>query len=413
MRIALCSPEPLGVGGIGTYTGNLARGLSELGHEVRVILPGAPGEQAAARGLTLQHIRVPERYRLPAFNRFFGLTTGFLPWAVKAADAVKRLHAQAPFDVLEVPEWMAGGLFLDDPRLPCIVTRLHTHLALVRRLNGLPMTLDAKLASYLEARALRRAQMVLANSHALADMLSRDYAWPREAIDVLHLGVDLARFKPRYHPELKARLGIPEHHVLALFVGRIEQRKGIDTLMEAFAIASEQVPTLHLAVIGKDTRTGPGETSLRAHLEKRLLAAGSSHRVAWLGPAEHEDLPDFYAGADFLVAPSRLEPFGLVYLEAMATGRPVIATNTGGVPEIVQHDRHGLLVNPEDPRGLAIALVTLASDPGLRRRLGFEGRLHVERHFENGVIAERTVECYQEAQRRRLHATMPTRRTCS
>jgi len=111
--------------------------------------------------------------------------------------------------VIEVPEWMGSGLFLDPRRLPPVVVRLHTHLTLVRHLNDLPMNLDARLAAFLEARALRGAAMILANSRALADRLSADYEVPRDAIDVLPLGVDLARFEVASHGELKSQLGLP------------------------------------------------------------------------------------------------------------------------------------------------------------------------------------------------------------
>lgn len=403
MRIALLSPEPLGVGGIGTYTLNLARGLRGLGHEVEVLLPASEAPAEATTPLA-----VPRRYRLPAFNRYWGVTMGMLPWAVEVARAVRRLHAERPFDVVEVPEWMAGGLFLGG--LPPVVARLHTHLALVRRLNGLPMTPDARLAAFLEARALGRAHLLVANSRSLADTLAEDYGLARSEIEVLPLGVDLERFKPGLAMDLKERLEIPAHHVLGLFAGRIERRKGIDTLIAAFTEAARQVPYLHLAVAGADTRTAPGGASLQGALAAELQQAGLADRVHWLGARPHAELPRLYAGSDFLVAPSRLEPFGLVYLEAMACARPVIGCRSGGVPEIVQEGRHGFLVRPEDPQDLARMLVRMASDGSMRRGMGLRAREHMETSFENRAIARRTAECYQRVLAGSPH-TLPRRRT--
>lgn len=405
MRIALLCPEALGVGGIGTYTQNLARGLRGLGHEVQVLLPAFAAADAETP------IPMPRSYRLPAFNRYWGLTLGMLPWAVEAARALRRLHAAAPFDVVEVPEWMAGGLFLGGTGLPPVVVRLHTHLALVRRLNGLPMNLDARLTAFLEAKALGHAALVLANSHALADEVAADYAFPRAAIEVLPLGVDLERFRPHLSADLKERLGVPITHVLGLFAGRIERRKGIDTLVAAFAIAGRRVPYLHLAIAGADTMTAAGGGSLRAALESELHQAGLADRVHWLGARPHAELPGLYAGSDFLVAPSRLEPFGLVYLEAMACARPVIGCRSGGVPEIVKEGQHGYLVRPEDPPDLARMLVELASDGPQRRRMGMRAREHVAASFENQAIAGRTVECYQRVIAQQLPHPLPSRRT--
>lgn len=407
MRVALLSPEPIGAGGIGTYTGNLARGLRSLGHDVTVILPAS--DLSDTEGAT--PIPVPAKYRLPAFNRYWGVTLGMLPWAIEAARAVRRLHAEEPLDVVEVPEWMAGALYLGGSGLPPVVVRLHTHLALVRRLNDLPMTLDARLASYLEARALGHAAMLLANSRALGDTLAADYAILPTAIEVLPLGVDLERFRPDAVSDLKASLGLPEGSVLGLFAGRLERRKGIDTLIAAFVEASREVPTLHLAIAGADTMTAPGGRSQRACLESDLRRAGLSERVHWLGARPHAELPALYAGSDFLVAPSRLEPFGLVYLEAMASARPVIGCRSGGVPEIVREGRHGFLVRPEDPQELAASLVRMASDGPRRRTMGQEAREHVSTSFENRAIARRTVECYQRAIAHRLPTPLPPRRT--
>lgn len=398
MRIGLLCPEPVGAGGIGSYTGTLARALSDAGHDVRVLLPVGPvpeGEGPSYHGLAF-----PGRYRLPAFNRAWGLCTALLPWARHAAEAVRALHAERAFDVVEVPEWMAGGLFLRPTKdLPALVVRLHTHLALVRRLNGLPMTADARLAASLEARAVRHASMVLANSAALADALAADYQIPRHTIDVLHLGVDVERFAPMPSAGLRQVLGLPEGAIVALFVGRIERRKGIDTLVEAFAAVSRQVPELHLAIAGRDTDTSPDGGSLRGWLEGLLETHACARRVHWLGPRDHRDLPELYAGCDFFVAPSRLEPFGLVYLEAMAAGKPVVGCAAGGVPEIVQDGMQGVLVPPEDPLALAGALRALAADPERRRSMGERARERAEA-FDHRALAAHTVSCYREAQAR-------------
>ncbi|MBO9541374.1 glycosyltransferase family 4 protein [bacterium] len=398
MRIGLLCPEPVGAGGIGTYTGTLARALADEGHDVRVLLPVAPVPEE--KGPCYHGLAFPSRYRLPAFNRAWGLSTALLPWARHAAEAVRALHAEHPFDVIEVPEWMAGGLFLKPGRtLPALVVRLHTHLALVRRLNDLPMTLDARLASSLEARALRHASMVLANSAALADAVSIDYRIPRKAIDVLHLGVDVERFSVQEAPALKRSLGLEPTETLALFVGRIERRKGADTLVEAFAAAAAKVSGLHLAVAGGDTMTAPDGTSLREHLASRLMATGYARRLHWLGPRDHRELPELYAGCDFFVAPSRLEPFGLVYLEAMAAGKPVIGCAAGGVPEIVQDGMQGVLVPPANAKALAEALVLLATDPKRRQAMGERARARALA-FDHRALASRTAACYLEARAR-------------
>lgn len=397
MRVGLVTPEPWGAGGIGSYTATTARGLAELQHQVEVLLPGVPGREAED-GFVVTRFPVPAPYRLPAFNRHWGLTTAMLPWARAVAGIVRRRHAEQPFEILEVPEWLAGALFLDDPLLPPILIRLHSHLGLVRRLNHLPMTPDARLACALEARALRRGALLLANSHALADELAHDYRVPRTSIEVLPLGVELERYQSPHEARLRERLELGADQVIGLFVGRIERRKGVELLVEAFAEVAARVPYLHLVLAGKDTHTDAGGTSLRTRLETRLRRAGLGARVSWLGPVDPTRLAELYAGADFLVAPSPVEPFGLVYLEAMAAGLPVIGCAAGGVPELVTHERQGLLVTPA-VMPLAEALIRLAGDPGLRLRLARQARVRAAA-FDHRVLAERTAEVYRRLRRR-------------
>lgn len=398
MRVALLTPEPAGVGGIGTYTEHLAEGLAGLGHEVHVFAPGSSPSSARGEGTVARYmLAMPERYELPFGNRYAGLTMRALPWMRESARALLAMHQQRPFDVVEVPEWMGGGLLLGSPPAPPLVVRLHSHLALVRRLNGLPMSPDALLASQLEGMAMRRAGMLLSNSMALADACAVDHRIPRGRIDVLHLGVDTERFHPGIPSTLKQDLGIPDHHLLLLYAGRLERRKGIDTLIEA--MRRLRMPYLHVAIAGSDTQTAPGGRSWVETLRSELGEDAS--RVHLLGPVGYDRMPTVYAGCDLFVAPSRMEPFGMVYLEAMACGKPVIGCRSGGVPEIVSSRRNGVLVEPGNAIELARTIQDLIMNPAARRWLAEQARRTVEERFSRERMAEQTVEAYREAIRRR------------
>lgn len=401
LRLALLCPEPVEgpTGGIGTYSAMLARGLSALGHRVHLVAPR--GEMPAgieAKGeLSLHRLEIPERARLPFGNRYWGLSLAAWPWIVEAGRAVRRIHASQALDLVEVPEWMAGAL-----RLPSgipIVIRHHTHAALVRKLNDRPATLDQRLRAMLEGLAMRRGSLLLANSRSLAEACCQDHHLPPSRIGVLRLGVDVERFRPGLVSEIRGTLGIPQDHVVMSFVGRLERRKGIDVLAEAFVRLATHVPYLHLLLAGADTQTLDG--SAWDAVCRLCHEAGVADRLHWLGPVPSEKLPEVYAASDALVAPSRMEPFGMVYLEAMAAGLPVIGTLAGGVPEIVMSERHGYLVLPGSVDSLAVAMMALATDDGRRRRMGREARRHVENHFDQRRIARLTVEAYMEAIRRR------------
>ena len=386
MKIGLLCPEPLGAGGIGTYTMTHALALAELGHEVWVGVRDRAPTQLSHPLIQVEAIAPPDPYRIPAFNGYWGLTLGLLPWAASVAQAVLK-H---PCDCYEVPEWLAGALLLGTSR-PLLI-RLHSHLALVRRLNQLPPSLDAKLSCRLERAAMTHARSILANSRALADELAKDYRIPRDRIEVLPLGIDLRRFQ--VSSGLNTSLGLSEEAVLALFVGRLERRKGIEDLFEAFFHAAPHHERLHLAIAGHDTDTGPFGISMQAHLAAMVSEAGLGERVHWLGNRASEHVPALYAGCDFLIAPSPFESFGLVYLEALASGRPVIACNTGGVPDLVQDGVEGLLIPAHAPERLAQSLMTLAGDADLRSRMGMAARQKASR-FDSRQIAAQAVHHYE------------------
>lgn len=401
LRVALLSPEPVEgpTGGIGTYSATLARGLAGLGHRVHLVAPRGelPAGIEAKGELSLHRLEVPERARLPFGNRHAGLTLACLPWIAEAARAVRRIHQSAPLDLVEVPEWMGGGLLL--PRGLPLVIRHHTHAAMVRRLNDRKASLDQKIRAALEGIAMRRGTLRLANSRALADSCCQDHRLDVGSIEVLHLGVDVERFRPGLVSRLRAERGIPHDHVVMVYVGRLERRKGIDVLAHAFAKVAQRLPYLHLVLAGSDTETLDG--SAWSTVQRIGREAGVLERMHGLGAVPSERLPEVYAAADALVAPSRMEPFGMVYLEAMASGLPVIGTLAGGVPEIVQADQHGFLVLPGSVESLSFAMTTLATDEARRRRMGREARRHVEACFDQQRVARRTAEAYAEAIRRR------------
>lgn len=401
LRLALLSPEPVEgpTGGIGTYSATLARALAALGHRVHLLAPRGelPAGIEAKGDLSMHRLELGPPARLPFGNRFWGLSLSCWPWIVEASRAVRRLHASQPLDLVEVPEWMGGALRL--PYQVPIVIRHHSHAALVRRLNERPASLDQRLRAALEGLAMRRGALRLANSRALAEACSMDHRLPLSKIGVLRLGVDVERFRPALPTRLRDALGIPAEHVVFCYVGRLERRKGVDVLAEAFARLAPRLPYLHLLLAGADTQTLDG--SAWDAVERIARQAGVQDRIHWLGALASECLPEVYAASDALVAPSRLEPFGMVYLEAMACGLPVIGTLAGGVPEIVLSERHGYLVLPGSVESLLVAMMALATDEGRRRRMGREARRHVESVFDQKRIARLTVEAYLEAIRRR------------
>lgn len=405
MRICLVTREypALGThGGIGTYTQNLVGGLAARGHDVTVIAraeePTPPFTEAVGGGrVQVEAITAAERWRLPAFNRHVGMTMRALPFAVEAARRFTELDQRRPFDVVEVPEYQGWGLGVALAATCATVVRLHTHTRLVRRLNDVPVDLDTRLASWLESLTIQSGDRVLANSAALAGQARRDFRVPSERLGVLPLGIDTERFAPQDPQWLRAKLGVGSDVPIVLYVGRLERRKGVETLIEAFGRLREARADARLVMAGFSTDTGPDRQGLLEVLRERALALGVADGVHFMGHVPYELLPRYYSGCDLFLAPSLYEPFGMIYLEAMACGKPVVGCDAGGVPEIIQHARNGFLVPPGDAAALGATLVELLQYPSWRDRVGEAARAHVLAHFSLGVIASRTEACYEEA----------------
>jgi glycosyltransferase involved in cell wall biosynthesis len=175
---------------------------------------------------------------------------------------------------------------------------------------------------------------------------------------------------------------------VVLFLANLRIRKGVMVLMDAFDRMATQCPTARLRIGG----AGP----LEAEVRRRVAASPVRDRIEMLGHVERADAPEVIRGGDIFCAPSYAEPFGLSALEAMACGRPVVATDAGGLRHLIDQDG-GRLVRPGDADALAVALRALLVDPGLRRRMGEHNRRVVEERFAWSRVVDRLEDAYAEA----------------
>jgi len=209
---------------------------------------------------------------------------------------------------------------------------------------------------------------------------------------VIHNGVALERFRPQEpSPALREQLGLADGDRVLAIVSRLTPWKGHRTLLEALPRVAAAHPTVRLLVVGEPAFWTSDYAEELAALAEAL---GLADRVLFLG--RREDVPELLALSEMLVLPSEDEPFGRVIVEAMAMGLPVVATATGGVPEIVVPEETGLLVPPRDPPALAEAVVTLLDDPERSRAMGQAGRERVSGLFDADATARRVQDVYGE-----------------
>ena len=218
-----------------------------------------------------------------------------------------------------------------------------------------------------EAEVAAAADVIICATEGEMEMLTRDYGADPERVTVVPCGVDTLRFRPMKRDRVRCRLHLPADEPLVLFVGRIEPLKGIDVALRAVA----QLPApARLLVVGGDNQDAGRKDELLA------LAAelGIEGRITFLDAIPHADLPLYYNAADVCVVPSYYESFGLVALEAMACGVPVVASRVGGLKETVIDGHTGYLVPWRCADSFAERLGLLLSDDALRRKMGREAR---------------------------------------
>jgi len=180
-----------------------------------------------------------------------------------------------------------------------------------------------------------------------------------------------------------------------LFVGRLERRKGIDTLLAAAPEVLRRFPRARLDIVGDDSLARAEGGTYRAAFEARADIADVAARIVFHGRVGEAALREHYRGCDALVAPSRYESFGLVFVEAMMFAKPVIAGRAGGAREVIAEGVTGLLVPPGDAPALGDAMTRLASDPGAACAMGEAGR----RRYEAPFTSERAASALLVAQR--------------
>jgi glycosyltransferase involved in cell wall biosynthesis len=290
------------------------------------------------------------------------------------------------FHARRVPVWHLGKRRGPDPRMygrlsglvrefqpdvihsHCYVTRYALHLrarAMVHTVHNLAGTEVGALARLVQRYAFRRGVAPVAVGATVADSFQQMYGFPPAA--TIPNGIDTGRFwRPEARNVWRRANGFRDDDLLVVSTARLEPQKNPVALAEAVA----SVANAHLLIAG--------EGGLRASLEGR-------ERVHLLGL--RNDIPDLLAAADIFALASDWEGFPLAIIEAMAAGLPVVATRVGGVPEIVEHGRTGLIVSPQNKRALADALRTLADDPNRRREMGTAGRARSMCFSVNTMVA--------------------------
>ncbi len=260
---------------------------------------------------------------------------------------------------------------------------IHTHMSrahhfgiLLKLLTGVPVVATAHSRKFQIQWHFN--DLVIANSHSTAKYLRSVNLMRLNRIQTTHCFVELDRFlkvEPRHRQRLRRELHMNNGEFLIGVVGEVIPRKGHQYLLEALPQILAEVPQARVAFIGRFKRDESYSKKLRSfQLEKKLLG-----RVMWLG--RRANIEEYLTAFDLTVVPSLDEPLGLVAIESQAAGIPVVASDIGGLPEIVEHGRTGWLVPAKDSRALASTIIHAAKNPELRADLALAARANVIHAF--------------------------------
>ncbi len=365
--------------GVGTYTHNLIKGLSTLGHHVDVVVPN----REAINDLDRNILKVPSLSFDPTPGHWLSLGYAFKRTFKKIASRYQIAHFTDAREAWLVrnPAVPVVGMINDTYALDWVGSGYPRHAYADR----LKRSLYYSLQRIIERHTYRKFPVVLANSLYTTQKIIQGYGLPAQNVKTVYYG--LTPSSPLEPIEIKGEPSI-------IFVGANFQRKGLATLIEAVSIQKEFLPDIRLHVIGED-RNQPA-------LENRSRRLNVQNNIVFHGRKANEEVKRMMAGADIFAMPSLTEGFGLVYAEAMQIGVPVIATKEGGLKEVVQDKEEALFVRPSDPHELAAAIQSLVNDRELISRLKRNGKSAVARLSVEKMAVE-TERIYLELLRNRNH----------
>jgi D-inositol-3-phosphate glycosyltransferase len=382
LRIAMlsvhtCPLATLGgkeTGGMNVYVRDLSRELARRGHFVDIYTRSQDHEIARVhhrptRGARVIHVPAgPERPydKNLVYDHLPEFVNGVLAQA--EADGIR-------YDVLHSHYWLSGAVAqeLRHHFGAPIVHMFHTLGKMKNVVAQRPEERETDRRIVVESDIVRFADVLIAATPIEEEQLVRLYDADPPRIRVISPGVDTERFHPIPPAYAKERIGLCPDCCIILFVGRIEPLKGIDNLLQAIARVVAKRPELReelrVPVIGGDpNRVRDDDEMVRLRELKEDL--GIDDVVMFLGARDQDMLQYYYSAAEMVVMPSDYESFGMVALEAMACGTPVIASDVGGLAVLVRHGRTGYRVPARDPAALAAKITRLLTNEGLRRRIG-------------------------------------------
>jgi D-inositol-3-phosphate glycosyltransferase len=386
-------------GGMNVYVAELTRHLGQQGIHVDVFTRSQDEHvphvvHSLGYGNRVVHIPAGPEHPLPKQE----LAT-YIP---TFAEGVRRFAAEKGihYDLIHSHYWMSGiaaETLKAEWQVP-VLQMFHTLGLMKNRIAQSPAEMEGAYRINGERQVVRMADKIVAATPAEVSQLIELYGVKKDCIITIPPGVDTARFYPIPQDEAKEAINIGCKNRLLLFVGRIEPLKGLPNLIRALQLIRQNSTSENecycLVVIGGDPDADSSTMSEEMVRVKALCKElGVEDLVVFLGKKSQETLPYYYSAADVLIMPSYYESFGMVALEAMACGTPVIASQVGGLPFLVQDGITGYVVPGGSPEALVNSLLNLMNNPDLRTKMGQQAASYAL-NYSWKLIAKRIARTY-------------------
>jgi phosphatidylinositol alpha-mannosyltransferase len=376
LKIALVSPYDFAYpGGVANHILALEREFVKMGHQVKIIAPAPRG--FVSKGMFIYLGRAGPT---PSSGSVARIT--FTPWM---ASMVKPVLEREKFDVIH----------LHEPLVPMLCT---TMLRLSRAATiGTFHAMDSRGYTFWKPFTVLflKKWFRKLDGHIAVSKPAREFIHGHFPADytIIPNGVDLEHFSPKVAPIEKYRDG----KINILFVSRLEKRKGVNYLLSAYRQVRQEIGNCRLILVGPSTRWS-------RQFEKEIKEQGLDD-VVFAGFVPQEELPRYYQTADIVCSPATgRESFGLILLEAMAMGKPIVASNIDGYASVASHGAEALMVPPKNEHMLADAIISLATHSELRQEMGARGKLKAAEYGWDH-IARRVMDFYEEVIQRRSSAS--------
>jgi phosphatidylinositol alpha-mannosyltransferase len=369
MKIALVSPYDFAYpGGVCNHISNLEEQLTRLGHEVKIIAPASKAVSALGERL----IPIGKPRPVPVSGSVARITLS--PWL---SSRIKAVLEREKFEIVHLHEPLM-------PMLCTTVLRLSDcpNIGTFHASGGKPWyNFGTPLGKLILKKWFRKLDYKVAVSGPAMEYVNKYFP---DEYHILPNGVDTEHFRPDIEPieeYMDGKLNI-------MFIGRLEKRKGLDYLLQAYKEFKRTIPDSRLIVVG------PGVRGRKKY--GKQVARNGIEDVVFIGYTSYSDLPRYYRTADIVCCPATgWESFGIVLIEAMAVGTPVVASNISGYASVLTNDAEGLLVPPRNAPKLAEALLSLADDKSRRQKMGQKGIVTAQGYSWKSV-AKSVLACYQK-----------------